>query len=62
MSPLKDLVDELTPFQFVHSPFVNSQRKVGRSAEYEDLLKDVKEKSTLRRQRMVRGVTYSVKI
>jgi hypothetical protein len=58
----KDLVDELPPFPFVHSPFINSQRKVGRSAEYEDLLKDAKEKSPLRRRRTVRGVTYAVKI
>jgi hypothetical protein len=59
---LKDLVDELPPFPFVHSPFVNLQRKVGRSVEYEDLLKDAKEKSHLRRRWMVRGVTYAVKI
>jgi hypothetical protein len=57
---LKDLVDELLPFQFVHSPIVNSQRRVWRSVEYEDLLKNAKEGSPLRRRRMVRGVTYSV--
>lgn len=53
---LKDLVDELPPFPFVHSPIINSQRTVGRSVEYEDLLKDAKEKSPLLRRRMVRGV------
>jgi hypothetical protein len=53
---LKDLVDELPPFPFVHSPFINPQRTVGRSVEYEDLLKDAKEKSPLLRRRMVRRV------
>lgn len=58
--PFKKFVDELPPLPFIQSPIVNSQRNVGWSLEYEGLLKDTKEKSPLRRRRMVRGVTYSV--
>ena len=55
---LKELVDELPPFPFVHSPLSDIQKKARRSVTYEDLLKSASEKCPLRR-RKVRGVFYS---
>jgi hypothetical protein len=57
-NPLKDLVDELPPFPFVHSPLTDIQRKTLRSMTYEDLPIGTREESPLRR-RKVRGITYS---
>jgi len=57
-NPLKDLVDELPPFPFVHSPLTDIQRKTMRSMTYEDLPLGAREESPLRR-RKVRDVTYS---
>jgi len=53
---LKDLVDELPLYPFVHSPLKDIQREEMRSVTYEDLLTGAREASPLRRQK-VRGVT-----
>jgi hypothetical protein len=49
---LKDLVDELPVYPFVHSPLKNIQREEMRSVTYEDLLTGAREKSPLRRQKV----------
>jgi len=50
-NPLKDLVDELPPFPFVHTPLTDIQRKTMRSMTYEDLSLGVREESPLRRRK-----------
>ena len=49
---LKDLVDELPVYPFVHSPHKNIQREEMRSVTYEDLLTGAREESPLRRQKV----------
>jgi len=57
---LKDLVDELPLYPFVHSPLKDIQSEEMRSVTYEDLLTGAREKSPLRRQK-VRDATDSGK-
>ena len=57
---LKDLVDELPLYPFVHSPLKDIQREEMRSVTYEDLLTGAREASPLRRQK-VRGAADSRK-
>ena len=49
---LKDLVDELPLYPFVHSPIKDIQREEMRSVTYEDLLTGAREPSPLRRQKV----------
>lgn len=49
---LKDLVDELPLYPFVHSPLKGIQREEKRSVTYEDLLMGAREESPLRRQKV----------
>ena len=55
---LKDLVDELPVYPFVHSPLKNIQRDEMRSVTYEDLLTGEREKSPLRRQKVRDATDY----
>lgn len=55
---LKDLVDELPLYPFVHSPLKDIRREEMRSVTYEDLLTGAREASPLCRQK-VRGATDS---
>jgi hypothetical protein len=57
---LKDLVDELPLYPFVHSPLKDIQNEEMRSVTYEDLLTGTREKGPLRRQK-VRDATDSGK-